>query len=142
MNKLSRSIRSGKSARTSKLIRHVTDRFQHRMSGRTSFNDGHRHRFRNFTNRFIPGIGTHRHTFNGITQFAQGHRHSYSGITGPAINGQGARHFHRFRQRTRLADGHTHIISGRTSVPIRVSGSSLRHHRHEIIVESIKTIKN
>ncbi|MCY9518001.1 YmaF family protein [Paenibacillus apiarius] len=111
-------------------------RFQHRMSGRSSLTEGHRHRFRNLTDRFIPGRGTHRHTFNGITQVADGHRHAYSGITGPALNGQGPRHFHRFRQVTRVADGHTHIISGRTSVPIRVSGSA--KHRHGLIVESIK----
>lgn len=118
---------------------HNVDRFQHRMSGVTSFNDGHRHRFRNFTDRFIPGIGTHRHTFNGITQVTEQHRHRYSGITGRALNGQGARHFHRFSQITRIADGHRHRISGRTSTPIRVSGSS--RHTHGLIIESIKRIK-
>lgn len=106
------------------------------MSGRTTVTQGHQHRFRNLTDRLIPGNGTHRHSFNGITQITNGHRHSYSGITGNAINGQGARHFHRFRQVSRIANGHRHILSGRTSVPIRVSGSS--KHRHSIIIESIK----
>lgn len=131
---MSKGIRKHKKAHHS----HIVDRFQHRMSGVTSFNDGHRHRFRNLTDRFIPGIGTHRHTFHGITQVTEQHRHRYSGITGPAINGQGARHFHRFRQITRFADGHRHLISGRTSTPILVSGSS--RHAHGLIIERIKRI--
>lgn len=131
MNKGKRSCKNVQCSQT-------TSRFQHRMSGNTSITAGHRHRFRNLTDRFIPGVGTHRHTFNGITQIADGHRHRYSGITGPAINGQGPRHFHRFRQLTRFADGHRHLISGRTSVPIRVSGTRL--HRHDIIIESIKRV--
>ncbi|MDK8183893.1 YmaF family protein [Paenibacillus sp. UMB4589-SE434] len=126
-------------SRQSKKIGIRQDRFQHRMSGRTSITLGHRHNFLNFTDRFIPGRGTHRHTFNGITRIADGHRHSYAGITGRAINGQGPRHFHRFRQVTRIADGHTHVISGRTSIPIRVSGSS--RHVHKIIVQKIKKHK-
>ena len=129
-------MKKGKQSLKKAHLSQTTDRFQHRMSGNTSINAGHRHRFSNFTDRFIPGIGTHRHTFNGITQVADGHRHRYSGITGPAINGQGPRHFHRFRQLTQFADGHRHLISGRTSVPIRVSGSTF--HRHGIIIESIK----
>lgn len=131
-------MKKDKHSRKKAFYSQTTDRFQHRMSGNTSINDGHRHRFRNLTVRFIPGNGTHRHTFNGITQVTEGHRHRYSGITGPAINGQGPRHFHRFRQLTRFADGHRHLISGRTSVPIRVSGSTLHHH--DIIIESIKRI--
>ncbi|MGZ9584386.1 YmaF family protein [Paenibacillus marinisediminis] len=137
--------RSHKSASSKKLSSGMresstfrTNRFQHRMSGNTSFNFGHRHRFDNFTKRFIQGIGTHRHTFDGFTQIALRHRHFFSGITGPAINGQGARHFHRFRVFTRFADGHRHLMSGRTSVPIKVSGST--RHKHGIIIESIKRI--
>ncbi|WP_082112165.1 YmaF family protein [Paenibacillus sp. DMB20] len=99
MNKGKRSLKKARLSQT-------RDRFQHRMSGNTSFNEGHRHR--------------------------------YSGITGPAINGQGPRHFHRFRQLTRFADGHRHLLSGKTSVPIRVSDSTL--HRHDIIIESIKRV--
>lgn len=131
---MSKKIRDHKEAHHS----HHVDQFQHRMSGLTSFNFGHRHRFRNLTDRLILGIGTHRHTFNGVTQVTRRHRHRFSGITGRAINGQGARHFHRFSQITRIADGHRHRISGRTSTPIRVSGSS--RHSHGLIIESIKRI--
>ncbi|ETT66671.1 YmaF family protein [Paenibacillus sp. FSL H8-0457] len=131
-------MKKGKQSLKKAHLSQTTDRFQHRMSGNTSINEGHRHRFRNLTDRFIPGIGTHRHSFNGITQIADGHRHRYSGITGAAINGQGPRHFHRFRQMTQFADGHRHLISGRTTVPIRVSGSTL--HRHGIIIENIKRV--
>lgn len=112
-------------------------RIQHRMRGTTTFNDGHQHMFNNFTRRLIPGTGTHRHTFRGVTSTNDGHRHSYSGVTGPAINGQGARHFHRFRAVTRIADGHTHIISGRTSVPVMVRGRFI----HKLIVENAQRIK-
>ncbi|WP_339293444.1 YmaF family protein [Paenibacillus sp. FSL W8-0187] len=84
-------MKKGKHSLKKAHLSQTTDRFQHRMSGNTSINVGHRHRYSGITGAAINGQGPrHFHRFRQMTQFADGHRHLLSGRTSVPIRVSGS----------------------------------------------------
>ena len=72
----------------------------HYYSGKTSFNDGHRHKFKGETSSAPTGV-PHVHYIVGYTTHEDGHRHYYAIQTSPDYDVEG---------------GHIHYISGITYI--------------------------
>jgi hypothetical protein len=51
------------------------------MSGTTTFNNGHSHRFSVATGPAIPVSGGHLHQYTGTTTYDDGHVHYFRGNT-------------------------------------------------------------
>lgn len=88
----------------------------HKISGVTSFDAGHNHKYAGMTEPAPSGV-PHKHKYFTITSFDNGHRHKIKGVTGPAIPLPGGGHYHKFSGVT-SRDGdppHTHKYFGKTS---------------------------
>lgn len=88
----------------------------HHISGETSYDVGHRHRYAGTTAPAPSGM-PHTHQYFVYTSVDDGHIHEIRGVTGPAIPLPNGGHFHEFRGVTSRngSTPHTHAYQGRTS---------------------------
>ncbi|PDO09550.1 MAG: hypothetical protein BLM47_12035 [Candidatus Reconcilbacillus cellulovorans] len=93
------------------------DAHEHNMSGVTSYDVGHHHRYAGMTEPAddVPG---HVHAYAFETSFDDGHTHRIRGVTGPAIPLPDGRHYHVFGGVTTVAGRvpHSHRYGGATDV--------------------------
>jgi hypothetical protein len=88
----------------------------HNMSGTTSYDAGHFHRYIGSTEPAPSGV-PHTHGYYTVTTFNDGHDHVIRGRTGPAIELPGGGHFHFFEGTTSVngRTPHFHHYAGRTT---------------------------
>ncbi|MFZ5644852.1 MAG: YmaF family protein [Bacillota bacterium] len=89
----------------------------HAYRGRTSFDEGHLHRFEGISTRSVGGVDAHVHRLIGTTTFDDGHIHNYNITTGPGIPAGPGQHVHRYNGVTTLNGRplHVHFMSGVTA---------------------------
>jgi hypothetical protein len=89
----------------------------HSISGITSYDVGHSHRYVGRTEPAASGV-PHTHGYYTVTSIEDGHTHVIRGITGPAIEIPGGGHYHYFEGVTTIngRTPHSHRYGGRTSL--------------------------
>jgi hypothetical protein len=89
----------------------------HFLSGITSYNDGHSHKYEGQSD-VSPNTVGHIHYYSFYTSYENRHTHLIYGDTGPAVYLPNGEHYHLFEGQTTI-DGlnpHSHRYYGRTSL--------------------------